>query len=124
MNETNSKQDFKILFGERFLGLATPIIILIGLVLNPLSFYIYSKPAFDKAPAVVYLKALCVLDTLVVIQIIQFVTDSFAYEPTLLHVFFCKSFWFWIFFRCASSASLEAFISLDRCLSVEFVNRF
>ena len=57
MNGTTDEiQDFKILFGNRFMGISTTLFILTGLVLNPLSFYIYSKPTFDKAPAVVYLK--------------------------------------------------------------------
>ena len=124
MNETKSIQNFKILFGDRFMGISTSLVILIGLLLNSMSFYIYSKPAFNKSSAVVYLKALCVLDTVTVIQNIHFITASFGYDPKSLNIFFCKFLWFFAYFTCSSSSFLEAFISLDRCLSVAFLNRF
>ena len=121
---TNEIQNFKILFGKRFLGISTPIITLIGVVLNPLSFYIYSKPAFNRAPAVVYLKALCVLDTLNLLQSLTFSAASFGYDPKSVNAGACKLLWYTGYVTGVSSSTLESFISIDRCLSIKFVNRF
>ena len=123
----NSSDDDELKFeiGRIITGFSPFILIFLSFILNSLNFYIYSQETFAKTSATFYLKALAIFDTLSLLQNFSFsLPYSFGIDLKVQTVAMCKILNSLGFSVCAVSSWLETIVSIDRCLSIAYINKF
>ena len=120
-----SSTDLRFEIGVKLFQIALPIIILIGVLLNPICFYIYSKKAFSKSTTGFYLQVLSITDLLAILPAtFYFMIYAFDINLMLVDSCSCKLIVFFLYAPQAVSAWFEALVSIDRAFSIAFPSRF
>lgn len=103
----------------------TPILLAIGFIGNPLSYLVYSRSFFSKTSTGLYLRALCITDTIAVSQsFFIFLLNAFNIKTYDGYVPFCKIYYYTVYYSVASSAWIESMILVDRLLSITYPTKF
>lgn len=119
------KNELADLIGVNITKYITPSLIVIGLILNPICFIIYSRKPFQKVATAFYLRVLSVTDCMAIVPgITIFLKHSRTFDMDSLNDISCKITNYLLYAPIASSAWLEAVVSIDRAFSVAFPNKF
>ena len=112
-------QAIKDAIGQKIITVCMPMVFLMGIIGNPLSFMIYSRRTFKDLKTSLFLRVLSVSDTL---EVLMFIFPLFDYGfviplSAFSHVG-CKLYKYIQYVACACSAHIEAFISFERMVCV------
>ena len=102
-----------------------PLITLIGLTTNLISFVIFSRKTFENTIFSTYFRFLLLFQTLnLFVPIDKMIELNFSLSFSQISNFTCKLRFVFAYFNYSNAAWFLAIISIDRYLSISFSNRF
>ena len=102
-----------------------PLLFIIGIVGNSISFVIYSREFFAKSSTSFYLRLLSIVESLAVLMTLGiFVENGLDLKFKSLTDATCKLASFYTYIFCALSAHIRSYVSFERMLCILFPNKF
>ena len=114
-----------LLLAKTIILYAYPLITLIGLITNSISFVIFSRKSFQKTIFSTYFRILLLFQTLnLVVPIDKMLEYNFNIFSSRISLITCKLRAAFAYVNYANAAWYLVIISLDRYLSISFSNKF
>ena len=111
--------ELKDTLGTDFLVIGLPVIIVFGCVGNFLAYLVYSRKFFKKTQFSLYLKTLCVTDSIaIVVYICSALTRGWGVNVKNASTFSCKFIWYLYYVPTACSSWIEAIVCFDRMVNI------
>ena len=122
MDPTRAQKDA---IGVYFIAIGLPIVIIGGCIGNALSFLVFSRKFFAKATCGLYLRALCVTDTMVcLVYICSFLARGLGVNVKNYSSVNCKIIWYLYYVPTAFSAMIETLVCFDRMLNISMPSKY
>ena len=102
-----------------------PVVALIGLLFNSLTFILFSRKRFKNTIFWIYFRFLLIFDSLsMFLPVNKFLEQVFDIYIRIISSFLCKFRYFYIYSVYPVSGWTLAIVSIDRFLSISYPNRF
>ena len=114
-----------LLLMKKFVVYSFPAITFIGLIINPLSFIIFSRKRFKNATFSTYFRCFILFQTFsLILPINKMFEFNFKIYLDSMSNFICKLKYFYGYFNIANAAWFLVVISIDRYLSITYPVKF
>ena len=114
----NSTSDFEPGFDAQTIPYLHPVIAILALIGNTLSYLVYSRPSFAAQSASFYLRIMAITDSLVLIDTPELFKYTFNYDIATKHSVSCKILLYFAYSIPAISSWILTIVSLDRMLNI------
>ena len=126
INETCSKCDILFKISTILLIVYPIVLIIIGIALNGIIFFVYTRKALFKTSAGFYFSVSAVVETLaLLLGSLKFaINNIFDYDMVTISTFMCKFMSSIIYILCQMSSWILVIISIDRLILIKYPYKF